>query len=117
MSKQIERDYKIETKPTLWEVTLESGAYSDWSLENYFIRANDRDEAWYLFKRYWETEEPAKDNDRRYNLVLWDNEYRTLEEFQVKTPDPEYPSREFDTDYGRAYGVHIHQLNVIEFKR
>jgi hypothetical protein len=102
-------------------VQLHHGEYSDHIQESYFIRANDRDEAWYLFKEYWKT--VAREHDK-WNpcLVLLDSDGRYVEQFAPYPPEPKYEGSStpeewnFDTNYGDAQGVYLDQLSLIEFK-
>lgn len=80
-------EYKIETKPTLWQVCLQQGAYSDRDEQDYFIRANDRDEAWHLFKKFWSDiidVKGAHESSRGNLLVYVDTDDREVERFQPK---------------------------------
>lgn len=118
-------DFKIETKPTLWDVKLFHGAYSDYGEEHYYIRANDRQEAWHQFKRYWQDIFKDPGGYLETCLVLvdsigkqedtfipegWNKKY----DWQISEEDEE-PRLEYD--YGDANGVRIENLAVIEFKR
>ena len=117
-------NYKIETKPTLWQVRLEQGAYSDATEENYFVRANDRDEAWHLFKLYWE-DQVVRLKEHEYsrgNLLLYvDFDGNEVERFKPSkwstwaSEDDDEP--DFDIYYGQAWKVTLYQLEVVEFLR
>lgn len=91
--------FKVETKPTLWWVQLSQGSYSDYTENNYYIRANDKDEAWYLFKQYW-------------RQTIADHPYSQSLQFEQETYNP--------TGKRRSYGdwdVDISNLDVIEFHK
>lgn len=45
-------DYKVEWKPTLWEVILSEGHYSDYNEHHLFFQANSEEEVWHFLKRY-----------------------------------------------------------------
>ena len=34
------KEYKIEKRPTIYHITVSSGEYSDYNVEHYFLRAN-----------------------------------------------------------------------------
>lgn len=114
-------NFKIETKPTFWHIRLSHGAYSDYDESHYFIRANDRDEAWYLFKDYWQ--QNFKEESPYYPcLLLNDDESKTIDQF---IPD-RWSSNTFggiddeprmESAYGDAQDCHISQLKVIEAGR
>ncbi len=122
-------EYKIETKPSYWHIILYKGEYSDYTENHYFIHANDRDEAWFLFKEFWElTPEPLRTSDCM--LVLKDAEQREIARFapswakaallKYGYTEEDLASDEFNgwsIEYGNAWSVNIEQLNVIEFKK
>ncbi|WP_139319461.1 hypothetical protein [Gordonia sp. CNJ-863] len=115
-------DYKVEVKPTLWEVVLEQGAYSDRDEEHHFIRANDREEAWALFKRYWADQvdnHGAGEWTRGSLLVYVDQDDHEVERFAPKKwggySNEDEPN--YDYSYGNAWRVTLHQLSVVEFLR
>jgi hypothetical protein len=100
------RDYKVETKPTYWWVQLSHGAYSDYEENNYFIHANDHDEAWHLFKRYWDQTPPS-------GIPIW-RRFNTMLKYGEEIFKPRWSAEEDDLD---AWDVEIEQLDVIEFAK
>jgi hypothetical protein len=44
--------FKVETKNTVWHITVSHGEYSDYTEHHFFISANDRAEAIFAFKQY-----------------------------------------------------------------
>ncbi|MGW5074038.1 hypothetical protein [Rhodococcus sp. NPDC004095] len=117
-------DYKIETKPTLWEVSLNQGAYSDRTEEHYFLRANDRLEAWNLFKKFWSDIIDVKDTHRysRGNLLVYvDADGVEAERFKPEKWAASWNDNDdepdYDIYYGSAWEVQLNQLAVVEFLR
>lgn len=117
-------DYKVETKPTLWHITLDQGAYSDRDEMHYFIRANDRDEAWHLFKAYWTdlVDVRGEHGYTRGNLLVYvDQDDHEVERFKpqkwggIWEGDDEEP--DYDHYSGNAWKVQLRQLSVVEFRR
>lgn len=91
--------FKVKMKPTLWVVTLSQGAWSDYTEKDYYIHANDKGEAWYLFKEYWRQTITADDSD-------------TGLEFEDEVFNHVYPNR-----MGGDWDVDIENINVIEFHK
>jgi len=104
----MKKDYKIEIKPTFWEVTLQSGCYSDWNIDNLFFHANTEEEVWNFLCRYAK-EEMKK--DYKCGFVWGKNK------FQFKKTDWEEDEIDWDTDYGDAYQVNIKRIKIIEFNK
>jgi hypothetical protein len=121
------KDYKIESKNTIYNIRLHEGSYSDYSQYNEFIQANSEDEAWELFCRYYKSigdtisiyskketkclfvevdDYEEVDGRRRYKGSV-----RTREYVPAKHGDPH-----FDSDWD-SYRVEILKLNVICFKK
>ena len=94
------KDYKIEMRPTLWVVTLESGEYSDYTIDYLFFRANDEFEVWNYLCRYIEDIYKSK----RYINELW---WKKKKYFVKK-----HKSRQ---SYWKE--VNIERMNVIEFSK
>jgi len=108
-------EYKVEMKPTIWVVSLESGEYSDWDIDHYYIRANTEEEAWFLFKKYWVDVVKTEDLEySRHCLVYRGEQFAPYPSSEQRWPRDEW---NFDTDYGDASLVEISALNLIEFKR
>lgn len=103
------KEYKIETKPTFWEVNLDQGAYSDWTTESLFFRGNDENEVWDMLCRYIEDIFDIEDWNRKKALVWGEKKYFVKKE---KSNEDEV---NWDTCYGDAWSVAINRLKVIEF--
>lgn len=129
-------DYKIETKPSLWEAVVSHGSFSDADQDNFFISANTREEAWHLFKKFWlaEYEEHTwkrpilKLDDKVLGVeVFIPDDWKTrLEHFKRRRlsyesdeVDEYWDNREpnLDTDEGDANVVRIYSVDVIKFKK
>lgn len=116
-------DYKVETKATIWKVVLSRGAYSDYEAVSYFIRANDRDEAWHLFKLYWTDlvdVQKLYEYSRGSLLIYVDQDDHEVERFKPTNwygYGDEEDEPNWDTGYGSAWNVSLHQLQVVEFRR
>ncbi len=119
----MEKDYKIEMKPTLWSVSLESGCYSDWSIDYYFFKGNSIEEVWNFVCRYFEDVYNVKeynghnslyfeDEDKKYIIQKWAND-ETRWDFKDKKAE----DINFDTDYGDTKLVRIRRLDVIYFEK
>ncbi len=103
------KDYKIEVKPTFWAVSLETGCYSDWSIEYLFFSANDENEVWNFLCRYYEDQHSGSEWGQR--ALVWNDKKYAVQ--KVKT------QREinWETDYGDAQFVKIERLKVIHFQK
>ena len=99
----MKKNYKVETKGSLWEVSLEHGCYSDWDIEYYIFSGNSEEEVWEFIK-IWASQGGVQD-DWAYGLV-WNNR-----KFQFREEEEE--EMNWDTDYGDALKVKIHRANVI----
>lgn len=57
-----EKDYKIECKPTYWDVMLTRGEYSDYEEQHLYIAGNSQEEVWGFLCRFldsiWNQESP-----------------------------------------------------------
>ena len=91
----MEKDYKVEMKPTIWHITIWRGEYSDHEERHYFISANDDNEAWEFFKRYMKD---IKEDE----IFVWNKERFKIGE---------------GTSWFWRWDVNIKRLNVIYFKR
>ena len=101
---------KIETKPSIWHITLSHGCYSDYSEYHYFVHANSRDEAVLLFKKF-ATEKPkeiASGYEFYYGLVFEDGE-----RYVYQQPKEKDEVIDWETDYGQAYNIVVEMLKVI----
>ena len=107
------RDYKVETKPSFWWVSLQHGAYSDWDIEYLYFRANSEEEVWDFLCRYYEDTETEK---CWYPGLVWESANK-------KYLLHKYPKDNFDEcldweyDYGKSKRVDIGRLNVITFRK
>ena len=112
----MEKDYKVETKPTYWEVILSSGHYSDYEESHLFFAGNDENEIWNFLKRY--TDDVAKKNDYLHGVNMnglslamkWNDERFISKNFTGDKDDIFW-----DNEYNIAK-VNIKRLNVIYFK-
>lgn len=88
--------FKIEAKPGWYVVSCYIGSYSDAEEKHEFIRANDPDEAWELYKRYLKI---------TYKENAWSNQYS-------------YNGERFcmDNEGFEDWSVVIEPLKVITFK-
>lgn len=110
-------DYKIEVKPTYWEVTLSSGMYSDYSESHLFFAANDESEVWHFLKRYMDsmiTEEESwlsgLDSDGTALAMKWNDE---------KYLSSKFTGYENEIDWDNSYNIAdvlIENLKIIYFK-
>ena len=100
----MKKNYKVETKGSLWEVSLECGCYSDWDIEYHIFSGNSEEEVWEFVKIWASQGGIQKDwDDWKYGLV-WNNR-----KFQFK----ERKEMDWDTGYGNAIEVKIRRANVI----
>lgn len=99
------KEYKIEKRPTIYHITVSSGEYSGYSEEHYFLRANSPEEAQFLFKRYWK--DIRKENNYMSCLVFKNGEqYNPFNKVDV----------DWETCYGDAQDVNIEMLDLICFQ-
>lgn len=111
------KDYKIEVKPSYWQVSLYSGEYSDRRERHDFIAANSDEEAWDLFCRYWEEEKKDTPNTWGMPMCLYWNDAEKkfipssfkLLEFKGEI--------DWDYGYGDTWRVEIKNLSIIYFKK
>ena len=113
-----ELPYKVEMKPTIWEVTLERGSYSDRTEEHLFFSGNTQEEVWEFFKRY-ETEN-NKDIRGHVNYE-WNNFSLSFTgtkdkkgNYKVVIPEIVAPQK---SDWYDGWMVSIERLDVIYFKK
>ena len=109
----MEKDYKVEMKPTYWEVILSSGMYSDYRETHLFFAGNDEFEIWDFLKRY--IDDVAKEDD--YNWGVSD-EYALV----VKWNKEIYISKKYTgdkdtTNMCNIADVDISRLNIIYFNK
>lgn len=99
------KEYKIEKRPTIYNITVSSGEYSDYGEEHYFLRANTPEEAKFLFKRYWKD---INGKDTYMNCLVFEDGEQ-YNPFNKEEPD-------WDTSYGDANDVKIEMLSLICFQ-
>lgn len=103
-------DYKIEVKPTYWDVELSYGSYSDYEEAHLYFAGNDENEIWNFLCRYVK----SQDYD--------ENDFVGVENpLAMKWNDKAF-SRYILSDYDYFYNfdyvnVEIKRLKVIYFKK
>lgn len=98
--------FKVEAKGSLWEVTLENGAYSSWDIEHYIFSGNSQDEVW-EFVKIWADNGGIDKGSPCCGLVYGDERHQ----FSIL---PDYGEEvDWDTCYGDAYKVEITRAHVI----
>lgn len=98
---------KIETKPTIWHITLAKGCYSDYWEYHHFVKANDRDEAIFIFKQFVIENRDEKPFKGEYGIVFSD----TTERFQFR--DKSGRELDWEPNYGDAMDCDLEMLKVI----
>lgn len=139
------KDYKVEMKPSFWDVTLYHGAYSDAVEKHFYFRANDENEVWNFLCRYLEDifgvdPDDYYDWSSAYKAIILDNRRGlhkncpgqnacicgdaakypitkyAMVKWQLSKPEQDREVN-WDVGYGDAWSVEISRLNVIEFQR
>jgi len=112
----MEKEYKIEMKPTYWEVIIESGCYSDKTEAHLVFSGNSEEEIWEFLKRY-EDDVCIYDNllcgdcsDGASLAIKWNENTYLSKKFTGNKEDVDWSS---DYDIGN---IKIKRLNVIYFK-
>jgi len=102
----MEKEYKIEVRPTIWHITVSSGEYSDYDEDHYFLRANTPEEAQEFFKKYW------KDTHKKdsWNVCLVFKNGEQYNPFDKEDVD-------WGTSYGNANDVEIEMMPLICFQK
>lgn len=100
------KDYKVETKPSWWHVTLSIGSYSDYEESHLFFSGNDEFEVWDFLKRY--TNDMINPNYLN-KLYKWEGERFVSDKYTGNVD-----SVDWDCDW-QASDVMIERLNVIHF--
>jgi len=100
----MKKNYKVETKGSLWEVELISGHYDGWDVEYHIFSGNSEEEVWEFIK-IWASQGGIQNNWNNwiYGLV-WNNR-----KFQFR----EKEEMDWQTVCGDALKVEIHRANVI----
>lgn len=107
-------DYKVEMKPTYWEVVLSSGCYSDYSENHLFFAGNDEDEIWNFLCRYIDS--IAEERDCLFGSV---NNPLAIKFGEKKFVSDKYKGDKEDINWNSEYyivDVSISRLNVIYFR-
>jgi len=99
------KEHKVEVRPTIYHITVSHGEYSDYDEKHYFLRANTPEEAQMLFKRYWKD---IHDKNSWHTCLIFKNGEQ-YNPFNIKKPD-------WDTDYGNANDVEMEMLPLICFQ-
>ena len=115
------KDYKIEMKPTYWDVTLEKGCYSDREEEHLYFCANSQEEVWHFLKRFLNDIWNNEDWNCIGAVILTDDEGKTIDKYAtegfIKKSEENNDEIDYTSDYGDAWGVTIKRLNVIYFNK
>lgn len=111
----MKKNYKIEKRPTIWQVVLESGEYSDYSVEYLHFRANSPEEAWLMLCEY-------KDSLRAnyiFAMTWGDKKYAHSDKRKeiLSGKDDWKDKINWDTNYGDACRVKIEMFGLICFSR
>jgi hypothetical protein len=112
------KDYKVETKPTYWQVILSSGVYSDYTEEHLFFAGNSQEEIWNFLCRYMD------------DIIVFERDYTYSsvydgEAYLMKFEDKKFIAKKFigdkeDIDWSSKddiADVVIQRLNIIYFKK
>lgn len=106
-------DYKVETKNSLWEVTLRKGCYSDRTEDHYFFSGNSEEEVWH-FVKLWAKMDPEW---KQPENPIWEEPVGLVyngEKFLVRLGTEEKEEDvNWDVSYGAAFEVYIKRLEVI----
>jgi hypothetical protein len=100
----MKKDYKVEMKPTYWEVILSIGEYSDYTEKHLFFSGNDELEVWNFLKRYML--DNAQKEKRFGEMVIYKDD-----RFIFSQGNDAY------NNYYDRYDVEIKRLNVIYFNK
>ncbi len=113
------KDYKIEMKPTLWSVSLETGSYSGWEINYLFFRANDKDEVWNFLCRYIESIYEKGGWIDYKALTTHDGRKYCVPEYleERKRQGYEEGEEDWNSRNGEVHLVKISRLHVIEFQK
>lgn len=101
----MEKDYKIEMKPTYWDVMLTEGCYSDYEERHLYFCANTQEEVWIFLKRYLKDIWDEKNCMRISGVSLEDEHCNIIDKYAIQ-----------EDDWG-DWRATIKRLNVIYFNK
>ena len=115
------KNYKIEKRPTIWQVILSSGDDGfDYNETHLHFMANSQEDAWEMLKEYFEDVVNPKDEYKK-KAIYWEsmNKKWAIPTWRKRIlSGKEYDSFvNWDTCYGHAYKVEIKMLDLIIFSR
>ena len=106
------KNYKVETKNSLWSVSFYKGCYSDASEEHYVFSGNSLEEIKLFVKQWWSEEGFVKKEDFYGKpAIKFDNELWFDKKLWGKEETDEEPDT--DIDYGDTWECKINKLTVI----
>jgi len=100
----MKKDYKVEAKGSLWEISLETGSYSDWNIEHFIFSGNSAEEVW-EFVKIWATQ--RGDEDDFIKGLRWGER-----KFQYEKKE-EWEEIDWNHDSWEVYEVKIKRANVV----
>jgi hypothetical protein len=103
------KKHKVEGKGSWFQVTLESGCYSDWNIMFYVFAGNSIEEVWELVK-IWAKDGGIDSEDFDQIGLIYNDERFQFGDLPDYEKDREI---RWDTEYGDAFLVQIKRLNVI----
>ena len=108
----MKKNYKVEAKGSLFEVSFEYGCYSDWSIEYRLFSGNSEEEVWEFIK-IWAFQNDSQDSvDKWHYGLIWNNrkfQFKKMEDWKEEVGE----EMDWDTEYGDALKVKIRRANVI----
>lgn len=112
----MEKDYKVEMKPTYWKVVLSSGEYSDYEEATLVFSGNSEEEIWNFLCRY--TDDVAKESE--YTWGVTSGTALAMKWNDKKFISKKYKGEPEDIRWSSGYDiakVEIARLNIIYFLR
>ena len=108
------KDYKVELKPTYWDVILERGEYSDYEQEHLYFAGNVEEEIWIFLCRYLDS---VSDKDRygQFGAIQLCEDANKM--FVTKELSERIKERGWDVRNSDIWSVTIKRLEVIYFKK
>jgi len=106
------KNYKVETKNSLWEVVFSKGCYSD-AQENHFVFVGNSVEEIKLFVKQWWSEEGFVQKEFHYGkpaVKFFDELWADKKLWGCEEESEEIDE---DTDYGDTWNCSINKLDVI----